>query len=192
MHERSILPFLWLFLSFEMTFSTPWLWFDQNSRRNPSKPWCVSSQTILVTRPSKPTALLILYAFGKYWMQARGYLDRRLKYCGRKLSPVVIYCICQPNEQMGNWEKKNWGAKQKSGAMANPGSHLESPLPKPWVKGKWSLSGWNYFIAVHHQAGVNFENFYWSKVLGHFVNWDKTPGQTFKPGRMVGPTLTKI
>jgi len=48
-------------------------------------------------------------------MQARGYLDRRLKYCGRKLSPVVIYCICQPNEQMGNWEKKIGGPSKNQG-----------------------------------------------------------------------------
>ena len=31
--------------------------------------------------------------------------------------------------------------------------------PKPWVKAKSSLSGRNYFITMHQQAGVNFENF---------------------------------
>jgi len=31
--------------------------------------------------------------------------------------------------------------------------------PKPLVKANSSLSGRNYFIAMHHQAGVNFENF---------------------------------
>ena len=31
--------------------------------------------------------------------------------------------------------------------------------PKPRVKAKSSLSGRNYFITMHHQAGVNFENF---------------------------------
>jgi len=31
--------------------------------------------------------------------------------------------------------------------------------PKPRVKAKPSLSGRNYFITMHHQAGVNFENF---------------------------------
>ena len=33
------------------------------------------------------------------------------------------------------------------------------PPPKPRVKAKSSLSGRNYFIAMHHQVGVNFENF---------------------------------
>jgi len=33
------------------------------------------------------------------------------------------------------------------------------PPPKPRVKAKSSLSGRNYFITMHHQAGVNFENF---------------------------------
>jgi len=32
------------------------------------------------------------------------------------------------------------------------------PPPKPRVKAKSSLSGRNYFITMHHQAGVNFEN----------------------------------
>jgi len=31
--------------------------------------------------------------------------------------------------------------------------------PKPRVKAKSSLSGRNYFITMHHQAGVHFENF---------------------------------
>jgi len=33
------------------------------------------------------------------------------------------------------------------------------PPPKPRVKAKLSLSGRNYFITMHHHAGVNFENF---------------------------------
>jgi len=32
-------------------------------------------------------------------------------------------------------------------------------FPKPRVKAKSSSSGWNYFITMHHQAGVNCENF---------------------------------
>jgi len=40
----------------------------------------------------------------------------------------------------------------------------------------------NYFIKMHHQAGVHFENFTLeSEIPGHFANWDGTPGQTFKP-----------
>ena len=33
------------------------------------------------------------------------------------------------------------------------------PPPKPRVKAKSSLSGRNYFITMHHQAGVHFENY---------------------------------
>jgi len=37
-------------------------------------------------------------------------------------------------------------------------SKSAAPTPKPQVKAKSSLSGRNYFITVHHQAGFNFEN----------------------------------
>ena len=65
---------------------------------------------------------------------------------------------------------------------------FERPRPKLRVEAKSSLSERNYFITMHHQAGV----FHWSSIPGHFANRDETPGQTFKPGRVVGPTLTKI
>jgi len=42
---------------------------------------------------------------------------------------------------------------------------------------------------MHHQAGVNFENF--TEVKFRDILLTGT-GQTFKPGRMVGPTLNKI
>jgi len=57
------------------------------------------------------------------------------------------------------------------------GASRKVPPPKPWVKAKSSLSGRNYFITRHHQAGVNLEN------SRHFANWDETPGQMFKPGQ---------
>ena len=63
-------------------------------------------------------------------MQARGFLNYRLKYCWSK----DIYCTCQPNELereiKKNWEAKQ-GAKQKYGeATAHPAPQppLESPL----------------------------------------------------------------
>jgi len=40
-----------------------------------------------------------------------------------------------------------------------PGASRKLPPPKPRVKAKSSLSGRDYFITMHHQAGVNFENF---------------------------------
>jgi len=60
---------------------------------------------------------------------------------------------------------------------------------KPRVKAKSSLFGRNYFITMHHQAGINFENF--TEVKFRDILLTGT-GQTFKPGRMVGPTITKI
>jgi len=33
------------------------------------------------------------------------------------------------------------------------------PPPKPRVKAKSSFSGQNYFVTMHHQAEVHFENF---------------------------------
>jgi len=61
------------------------------------------------------------HAFGKYWMQARGFLNYRLKYCW----PKVIYYICQTNE-LKREIKKKLGAKQ--GANQKPGGH---GLPRP-------------------------------------------------------------
>jgi len=43
-------------------------------------------------------------AFGKYWKQARGFLNYRLKYCW----PKVIYCIFHSSKTNLNG-KKNWG-----------------------------------------------------------------------------------
>jgi len=46
---------------------------------------------------------------------------------------------------------------------------------------------------MHHQAlKVNFENFTEAKSRDILLTGTGTPRQTFKPGRMVGPTLTKI
>jgi len=47
-----------------------------------------------------------------------------------------------------------WASRKVS-----PPHNRKVPPPKPWVKVKSSLLGRNYFITMHHQAGVNFENF---------------------------------
>jgi len=61
-------------------------------------------------------------------MQAREFLNYRLKYCWLK----VFCCICQVVNQTnlnGKFKKKLGGAKQKpEGAMVHPGFPLESPL----------------------------------------------------------------
>ena len=60
------------------------------------------------------------HAFGKYWMQARGFLNYSFIYCW----PKVIYCslhvyerkcTCLQNELKQDIKKKTGGAKQKSG-----------------------------------------------------------------------------
>ena len=73
--------------------------------------------------------------------------------------------------------------------VSYPAAHSRKvPPPKPRVKAKSSLSVRNYFITMHHQAGVNFENFTDVKFrdilltgTGHLdrrLNRD-SPGQTY-------------
>jgi len=56
-------------------------------------------------------------------MQARGFLNYRLKYCW----PKVMFCICQPNEH-GKLRKElggQTGGQAKTwGAIAHPGLPL--------------------------------------------------------------------
>ena len=108
-------------------------WIFQNHDRGPTKFDAGSEQTLVCVVINKSGYLTVknnntAYAFGKYWMQARGYLDNRLKHCW----PKVIYCICQPNELEREIKKKNGGAKrgakQKSGVRGPPSPPLESPL----------------------------------------------------------------
>ena len=60
------------------------------------------------------------------------------------------------------------------------------PPPKTRVKAKSSLSGRNYFITMHHQAGVHFENYTEVKFRDILLTG------TVPARRMVGPTLNKI
>ena len=57
-------------------------------------------------------------------MQARGFLNYRLEYSW----PIVIYCVCQPNELKREIKKQSGGASKNLGAMAHSGAPLESPL----------------------------------------------------------------
>jgi len=117
MHQRSLFPFLWLFFSFEMNFSTPRL-------RSGYKFYAGSEQPlvcVVINNSSYPTVKnnnTAYHAFRKYWMQATGLLNYRLKYCW----PKVIYCICQPNELEREITQKT-GAEQANiwGDMAHPG-----------------------------------------------------------------------
>ena len=84
----------------------------------------------------------------------------------------------------------NFAAQSRQGpdmGKCCPPHTQKVPPPKPRVKAKSSLSRRNYFITMHHQAGVNFENFTEGKFrnilltgTGHRdrrLNWD-SPGQT--------------
>ena len=57
------------------------------------------------------------HAFGKYWMQARGFLVDRLKYTW----PKCIHCVCQPNELKREIKKKTGEASR--GPSKNVGGH---------------------------------------------------------------------
>jgi len=62
---------------------------------------------VVITNSSYPTVKksnTVYQAFGKYWMQARGLLNYRLKYCWLN----VIHCIWEPNE-LERKLRKNWG-----------------------------------------------------------------------------------
>jgi len=82
---------------------------------------------------------------------------------------------------------------------AAPPQQLKSASPlKPGVKAKSSLARRNYFITMHHKAGVNFENFTEVKFrdilltgTGHRdrpLNRD-SPGQTRTYGRSTARSL---
>ena len=96
-------------------------WIFQHHDRGLAKFHAGSEQTLVCVVTNNSSYLTVknnnpaYHAFGKYWMQARGYLDNRSKYCW----PKVIYCICQPNEFKREIKKKtggaNRGARQKSG-----------------------------------------------------------------------------
>jgi len=58
------------------------------------------------------------HAFGKYWMQARDFLNYLFKYCWPKviycsLHVYQINCTCPPNELKRDIKKKNWGVQAK-------------------------------------------------------------------------------
>ena len=74
-------------------YPTLWVWAPPaaTSWRRP----CLYSLLvcIVINNSSYPTVKnnnTAYYTFGKYWMQSRGFLNYRLKYCW----PKVIYCIC--------------------------------------------------------------------------------------------------
>jgi len=78
-------------------------------------------------------------AFGKYWMQAWGLLNYRLKFCWLKL----ICCLCQSNELEREIKHTTGGDKlgpaQNLGAVAQTSLSLQSPLASvaPHIWKKW-------------------------------------------------------
>jgi len=109
-------------------------WIFQHHDRGLTKFHAGSEQPLawgVINNSSYPTVKnknTFYHAFGKYSMQARGFLNYRLKYCW----PKVIYCICQPNE-LKREIKKNWGSQTGEqakilGGYGPPRPPLESPL----------------------------------------------------------------
>jgi len=86
-------------------------WIFQHHDRGLTKLHAGSDQLlvcVVINNPSFPTVKnnnTAYHAFGKYWMQARGLLNYRLKYRW----PKVVYCICEPNELERKIKGKNWG-----------------------------------------------------------------------------------
>jgi len=70
------------------------------------------------------------HAFGKYWMQTRGFLNYHLKYCW----PKVFYCICQPNELERETMKKKLGVQAKIWGCHGP------PRPPLRIVTDWQLT----------------------------------------------------
>ena len=76
---------------------------------------------VVISNSSYPTVKnnnIAYHAFGKYWMQARGFLNYPRKYWW----PKVTYFLCQPNELQQEIEKKTGGSTKNLGAMAYPPS----------------------------------------------------------------------
>jgi len=101
MHVRSIFPLLWLLLSYQSSrfcdcfLVSKWI-FQQNDHCLTTKFHAGCEQAlvcVVINNSSYPVVKknnTASHAFGKYWMQARGFLHYRLKCCWQK----VIYCIC--------------------------------------------------------------------------------------------------
>jgi len=72
------------------------------------------------------------HAFRKYWMQARGLLNYRLKCWWLK----ATWCLSRPNElerELDTQLEPNCWPARSFGDMAHPGSLLESPLVWLWL-----------------------------------------------------------
>jgi len=88
MHERSNFHFCdcflgskWIFQHYDHCLTKFHAWTEQ------------PLMCVVINNSSYPTVKnnnTAYHAFGKYWMQARGFLNYRLKYCW----PKVIYSIC--------------------------------------------------------------------------------------------------
>ena len=92
-------------------------WIFQHHDRGRTKFHAGSEQPlvcVVISNSTFPTIKnnnIAYHAFGKYWMQAREFLNYRFKYCW----PKVIYFICQPNELKQEIKKKTGGVNLKYG-----------------------------------------------------------------------------
>ena len=105
-------------------------WIFQHHDRGLTKFHAGSEQLLVCTviknsiYPTVENNNTAYHTFVKYWMQARGFINNRWKYCWLK----VIYCICQPKEL--KWEIKKKTGGSNGGLTKNQGDHgpPRSPL----------------------------------------------------------------
>jgi len=129
------------------------------------------------------------HAFGKYWMQARGFLNYRLKYCW----PKVIYCVCQPNERKEEIKKNTRDQANIWGVHGPPRSPLEPPLQQPfdnlretWATCSFQVKEWSnitpkypilfsrYFMPTDFYTKVAFFlSFWWQSCIQFCCSWKK-------------------
>jgi len=105
-------------------------WISQHHDRGLTKFHTGSEQLLVCVVINNASFLTVknnntaYHAFVKYWMQVRGLLNYRLKYCW----PKMIYCICQPNEIEREIKKKTGGPSRgpskNLGGMAPPAPPL--------------------------------------------------------------------
>ena len=106
-----------------------WKWIFQHHDRGLTKFRAGSEQPlvgVVISNSSYPTAKSnnpACHAFGEYLMQAREFLNNRLKYCW----PEVIFCICQPNDLKREIKKKT-GEPSRGATQRPQRPPLGSPL----------------------------------------------------------------